>query len=205
MAHELIYGTKNPSKIAQVQDALKDLDIHIVGLGDVAITVDEDRETPEENARKKAVEYAQELEKTVLSMDAALYFNDVDQSSQPGLYVRRIPGNPSATDNELIAYYTKLINDHGGSLDGYWEFSFALGWPNGASEAFVSQTHRTFVGLPDTNILPGYPLESIQIDPQSGKYITELSQDEQAAAWHETLGIPLAKFINHYHLDSGSK
>jgi XTP/dITP diphosphohydrolase len=118
------------------------------------------------------------------------------------LYVRRIPGNNSATDDELITYYTKLINDHGGSLDGYWEFSFALGNPDGTSEAFVSQTRRQFVDTPDTNMLPGYPLESIQIDAKTSKYITELSAEEQAISWRETLGVPLAEFINKYYLKS---
>ncbi|HMI09132.1 MAG TPA: non-canonical purine NTP pyrophosphatase [Candidatus Saccharimonadales bacterium] len=204
MSHELIYGTRNPSKIAQVQDALRGTNIHVVGLGDIQVDVEEDGATPEENARKKAVEYAQATKKTVLSMDAALYFNDLDKTLQPGLYVRRIPRNTSATDDELITYYTNLINDHGGSLDGYWEFSFALGRPDGTSDAFVSQTHRKFVGTPDSNTLPGYPLESIQIDPQSSKYITELSPEEQAASWRETLGAPLAKFITKYYLESES-
>jgi 8-oxo-dGTP diphosphatase len=200
MPHELLYGTRNPSKIAQVQDALRDTDIRVVGLGDIQVTVEEDGVTPEENARKKATEYAQATGKTVLSMDAALYFNDIDEALQPGLYVRRIPHNTSATDDELIAYYTKLINDHGGNLDGYWEFSFALGRPDGTSEAFASQTHRKFVGTPDSNVLPGYPLESIQIDSKTGKYITELSPEEQAVSWRETLGVPLAEFISTYYI-----
>ncbi len=200
MSHELIYGTHNPSKIAQVQDALRNTDIHVVGLGGIDIEVEEDGKTPEENARKKAIEYAKVAGRPVLSMDAALYFHEIDDTLQPGLYVRRIPGHITASDDEIITYYTKLINDHGGSLNGYWEFSFALGQPDGTSEAFVSQTPRKFVGIPDVTTLPGYPLESIQIDPVSGKYITELSAEEQAESWRESLGEPLAKFINQYYL-----
>ncbi|HTE21809.1 MAG TPA: non-canonical purine NTP pyrophosphatase [Candidatus Limnocylindria bacterium] len=195
MSRQLIYGTRNSSKIAQVQDALRAADIHVVGLGDLDIEVDEDGATPEENARKKSVEYAQATNEPVLSMDAALYFNDLPDEQQPGLFVRRIPGHASATDDELIAYYTKLLLGHGGKLDGYWEFSFALGYPDGKSEAFVSCTPREFVSTPDSNVLPGYPLESLQIDPASGKYITELSREEQAEAWRESLGKPLAEFI----------
>jgi 8-oxo-dGTP diphosphatase len=205
MTRELIYGTRNPAKIAQVQDALRGTDIHVVGLSDaVETTVEEDGTTPEENARKKAVAYAEAVNQVVLSMDAALYFKDIDKSLQPGLYVRRIPGNPSANDDELITYYTKLINDHNGSLDGYWEFSFALGYPDGTSEAFVSQTPRRFVGTPDSNTIPGYPLESIQIDAASGKYITQLSAEEHASSWRESLGAPLAQFIATHYTDRES-
>ncbi len=195
MPHTLIYGTKNPSKIAQVQDALKDLDVQVVGLGDLDITVDEDGKTPEENARKKATEYSKALQKPVLSMDAALYFDGIDGSLQPGLHVRRIPSHTYATDDEVLEYYRRLINDHGGSLSGYWEFSFALGYPDGRSEAFNAKAPRKFVGTPNTTILPGYPLESLQIDPQTGKYITELSKEEQADRWRQPLGAPLTNFI----------
>lgn len=198
MSHTLIYGTKNPSKIAQVQDALKDLEIQVVGLGDLEITVDEDGKTPEENARKKAIEYSNVLQQTVLSMDAALYFNDIADNLQPGLYVRRIPGHTHASDAEVLTYYQKLINDHGGTLTGYWEFSFALGYPDGRSDAFNARAPRNFVGTPNATILPGYPLESLQIDPQTGKYITELTKEEQADRWRQPLGEPLANFIKKH-------
>jgi 8-oxo-dGTP diphosphatase len=198
MPHTLTYGTTNPSKIAQVQDALSNMDIHVVGLGNVDITVEEDGTTPEENARKKALEYSKVLQKPVLSMDAALYFDDIDDNLQPGLFVRRIPGYTHATDGEVLEYYQKLINNHGGTLTGYWEFSFALGWPDGHSDAFSARAPRLFVGTSHTEILPGYPLESLQIDPESGKYITELSKEEQADKWRRPLGSPLASFIKKH-------
>lgn len=199
MSHKLIYGTRNPSKITQVQDALKHMDIAVVGLGDVNIVVDEDGKTPEENARKKAVEYSKAIGKSVLSMDAALYFTGLKPEDQPGLFVRRIPDNSDANDTEILNYYKKLIASYGGMLEGYWEFSFALGNPDGSSEAFVTRTYRTFVSEADSNILPGYPLESLQIDPSTKKFITELSAEEQAASWQSTLGAPLVKFIKEYY------
>jgi 8-oxo-dGTP diphosphatase len=204
MSHTLVYGTKNPAKIAQVQAALKDLDIHVVGLGNLEFTVEEDGETHEENARKKAIEYSAILKKPVLSMDAALYFDNIDDDLQPGLFVRRIPGHIYANDNEMLEYYQKLINDHDGKLSGYWEFSFALGYPDGNSDAFSARAPRMFVSKPHDNLLPGYPLESLQIDPKSEKYMTELSKEEQADRWQQPIGIPLARFIQKHlnQLDS---
>jgi len=199
MSQELVYGTRNPSKLSQAKEALKGLDVHLVGLDDnVDVEVEEDGTSPEENARKKARAYAKHLGKTVLSMDAALYFDGVEDESQPGLYVRRIPGNSSASDDEVLAYYTNFIKERGGTLEGRWKFSFALGYPDGYSIIFSSETPRTFVATADTNVLPGYPLESIQIDQETGKYISELSAEEQAERWQETLGAPLAAFIKHY-------
>jgi XTP/dITP diphosphohydrolase len=198
MSHTLVYGTKNPAKIAQVQAALKDLDIHVVGLGDLEFTVEEDGYTHEENARKNAIEYSAILKKPALYMDAAIYFDDIADSLQPGLFVRRIPGHTYANDNEMLEYYQKLINDHGGKLSGYWEFSFALGYPNGRSDSFSARAPRVFVSKPHDNLIPGYPLESLQIDPKSEKYMTELSKEEQAERWQHPIGIPLAAFIKKH-------
>lgn len=199
MSHELIYGTRNPSKITQVQDALKHMNIKIVGLGSINIIVEEDGNTPEENARKKSIEYAKAIGKSVLSMDAALYFIGLEEEMQPGLHVRRIPNNPDASDPEILEYYKNLIASQGGMLEGYWEFSFALGNPDGTSEAFVSRTYRTFVSESDSTILPGYPLESLQLDPITKRFITELTPAEQAASWQATLGVPLSEFIGRYY------
>jgi hypothetical protein len=49
--------------------------------------------------------------------------------------------------------------------------------------------------MPDPNLLPGYPLESLQIEPKTGKYLTQLSKADQAEAWKKSLGKPLADFI----------
>lgn len=198
MSPTLVYGTKNPAKVAQVQEALKDMDVHVLGLGDIDFTVEEDGKTHEENARKKAIEYSRALQKPVLSMDAALYFDNIDEALQPGLFVRRIPGYTYATDDEMINYYQKFVSDHGGKLTGYWDFSFALAYPDGHSDAFTSKAPRLFVDKPHDIRIPGYPLESIQIDPNSEKYMTELSKEEQADRWQHSIGIPLAAFINKH-------
>ncbi len=46
----------------------------------------------------------------------------------------------------------------------------------------------------------GYPLESIQIDPQSQKYISEMTQDEQNNFWQKAIGQPLLEFVQSVDL-----
>jgi hypothetical protein len=38
-------------------------------------------------------------------------------------------------------------------------------------------------------------LESIQIDPETGKYISEMTTEEQAEFWQRTLGSKLCSFV----------
>lgn len=194
---EIIYGTKNPAKVAQVRDILEPLGFKVKSLAEVDthITVDEDGTTAEENALKKAVAYAKELGEPVLSMDVALYFNDLPEDQQPGLHVRRIKGNERPNDKELLDYYTALAANMGDKLHGYWRYAFALAWPDGRSISFTHDTPRLFASTPSKKIVEGFPLESLQIDPQSGKYIPEMSKEELAEFWRSSIGIPLAKFM----------
>ncbi len=58
--NKIIYGTTNPAKVAQVRDVLGPLGFEIKSLADYdeQVTVEEDGQTAEENAQKKAIAYA---------------------------------------------------------------------------------------------------------------------------------------------------
>jgi hypothetical protein len=56
---------------------------------------------------------------------------------------------------------------------------------------------RTFISTPSTMMIPGYPLESIQIDPASGSYLSEMPPEQQAAFWQQTIGRELCDFLRH--------
>jgi len=44
-------------------------------------------------------------------------------------------------------------------------------------------------------MIPGYPLESIQIDPASGAYLSEMPPEEQAIFWQQKIGRELCEFL----------
>lgn len=198
---EIIYGTINPAKVAQVKDVLEPLGYQVRSLADfdTHVTVEEDGETAEENARKKAITYAKAFGKKVLSMDVGLYFNDLPDDQQPGLHVRRLNGKERASDDEMLEYYMNLAKSMGDSIDAYWRYAFALAHPNGDCESFTRDTPRIFVSRQSDKVIEGYPLESMQIDPKSGKYVSEMSEEEIAAFWQDSIGIPLVEFMqNNY-------
>lgn len=194
---QLIFGTTNPAKVLQVKGALAPAGIEVSGVSDKSLLpeVVEDGKTANENARKKALAYAKALGKTVFAMDNALYINGLSDDKQPALNVRRIDGKTATTDEEMIEYYSKLIDSLGGKAEGYWEFGICIATPTGEYKETTIKSPRTFVSTPTTNRQTGYPLESIQIDPVTGKYIADMTQQEQDIFWQKAIGDKLLEFV----------
>ncbi len=194
---ELTFGTTNEAKVKQIRGALVPAGIEVNGVADKSVLpeVVEDGKTANENARKKALAYAKALGKIVFSMDNALYINGLPDGRQPALNVRRIDGKTATTDEEMIEYYSKLIDSLGGRAEGYWEFGICIATPEGNYRETTIKSPRTFVSTPTTNRQAGYPLESIQIDPASGKYIADMTQQEQDTFWQQAIGKKLLEFV----------
>lgn len=195
---KLVMGTTNPAKVAQVRDALVSAGIEVVGVVDKKLLpeVNEDGATVQENARKKAVAYAKALGQTVLSMDNALFLDGLAPEDQPGIHVRRIGGTVAATDTELLDHAVALVESLGGDVGGYWEYGICIANPSGKISETTIRTPRTFTSKRSNNSIPGYPLESIQIDPETEKYISEMTPEEMAGFWQRTLGVPLCAFVS---------
>jgi XTP/dITP diphosphohydrolase len=194
---ELIFGTGNKAKIQQVQGALGPLDIKVRGVNEFGAKIDvvEDGQTAQENAKKKAIAYARALGRTVFAMDNALYFKGLSDSEQPGLFVRRVGGIERSSDEEMVKSYVELIKKHGGRIEGWWDFGVSIARPDGNSVEDSIISPRLFVAQASDKVIPGYPLESIQIESGTGKYISEMTDEEQAIFWQKSIGEPLAKFV----------
>jgi len=195
---KLIMGTTNSAKIAQVRDALAPANIQVEGVTDKNLLpeVVEDGTTAQENARKKATAYSKALGQTVISMDNALFFDGLAPADQPGIHVRRIGGSIAATDEELLDHAVALVESLGGTATGYWEYGVCIADPSGKISETTIRTPRIFTSKRCAKSIPKYPLESIQIDPETDKYIPEMSEEERAAFWQRTLSTPLCTFVS---------
>lgn len=196
---EIIIGTTNEAKIKQIRGALLPLDVTVSGVSDRGLlpnVIKEDGITAQENAKKKAVAYARVLNKIVLSMDNALYLNGLADNEQPGINVRRINNRTDRpTDQELLEYYSKKIEQLGGDVEGRWEFAICVASPAGDVREMTIISPRIFTSKANSVSIPGYPLESIQVDPVSKKYISEMNQNEQDLFWQRTIGQQLCNFV----------
>ena len=199
---ELLIATTNPGKFSQLRDALGALNLALVRPDDLrgsdGIKIEENGRTAQENARIKAATYARQLNRIALAMDNGLYLAGLVDEFQPGIYVRRIYGGgdyPRPSDREMLAYYSGLIAGLGGEADGHWEFAICIATPAGRIFETTLIEPRGFVSRPCSQIVPGYPLESLQIDPKTGKYIAEMADDEKSRFWQALIGERLCSFV----------
>jgi len=198
--NSIIIGTKNIAKINQIKGALAPSGISVDGLpvNTKINDVLEDGKTAQENAQKKALHYSLFLDKPVLSMDNALYFDNLEPNQQPGINVRRInKKNERPTDEELIDHYQKLISKLGDRITGRWEYAICVAYPDGSIKETTIISPRIFVSNKSEIVVLGYPLESFQIDPESEKRLSDMTQKEQDIFWQKTIGTPLNEFIKN--------
>lgn len=201
MIKEITIGTGNPAKIKQIEGALLPLGIKVFNILNLKLPeIAEDGKTAQENARKKAIGYAEFLNKPILSMDNSLYFDSLPESRQPGINVRRINSETiRATDEEMLNYYSNLVSEFGEQTNGRWKFAICVATPEKLFETTITSS-RIFTSKKSPIIIPGYPLESIQIDSETNKYISEMSQEEQDLFWQRSIGNKLQDFIKSINI-----
>ena len=115
---KIILASNNKHKIEEIQAILTDLDFEVKSLKDegINIEVEEDGETFEENAKKKATEIAQYLidrgdkEFIVLADDSGLQVDYLNGA--PGVYSARYAGEHGndRKNNEKLLYELKGID-----------------------------------------------------------------------------------------------
>ncbi|MGO5116224.1 non-canonical purine NTP pyrophosphatase [Candidatus Avoscillospira sp. LCP25S3_F1] len=177
---KILYGTTNQAKLQAMRNAIEALDISIIGLNDINSKipkVNECGKTPLENAELKAKAYYETFKIPVFSCDSGLYFDELKDEEQPGVYVRRIHGK-ELSDDEMIAYYSSLAKRYGGQIIGqyrnaiyfildenhcYWSMDQSI-----ATEPFILSA------VPHPKRVAGFPLDSLSIDIASGQYYYNL-------------------------------
>ena len=189
---KLLYGTGNLAKLSAMRNRLEQLDIELIGLNDLRAEgkiipeVIEDGNTPLENARLKAMAYYEVFQIPVFSCDSGLYFDNVPDEVQPGVYVRNVNGK-CLSDDEMIDYYSGLVKTYGNLVARYRNaicffmddtHIYEAMEPSMESEKFI------LTDKPHSTIRKeGFPLDSISLDIKTNKYYYDLPEDrlEQVA------------------------
>lgn len=185
---QILYGTTNKAKLQAMRNSIEGLDIDIIGLADIQCElprINECGKTPLENAEIKAKAYYEVLKMPVFSCDSGLYFNEVKDEEQPGIYVRRVNGR-ELSDDEMIAYYSALARRYGGRITGqyrnaiyfvlderhcYWSMDKSI-----ATEPFILSA------VPHQKRVEGFPLDSLSIEIASGQYYYDLKAIELSSS-----------------------
>lgn len=182
---KLLIGTGNKTRLEYIRGMLENQNLDIVGLNDAGITdkVEETGKTSLENSRLKAEYYSSISGMPTLSVDAGLYIERFPEEKQPGLHVKRIGENQTeASDSEMLEYYISELERYGGESNGYWEIGISLAFQDKETVQTVFKRETRFTTLKSSTYSENEPLNSIQIDINTGKYISDLSVDEKLIA-----------------------
>lgn len=215
MPRRILIGTTNPSKTVWLKGYLTDLPgVEIVTLHDLLIEapVCEDGLTPEENAKIKALAYHRATGLAVVGHDAGLYFREfpLDDSRQPGLFIRRVNGQV-LDDDGMLAHYSRLARDFG-PLHACYCSGFAAVDETGRVETFSQDRVDNddffnafgflMVGKPHKIRRPGWPLDSLSQDPKTGEYwydrqANSIKQSDYSRYYRQNVSSFFARFFQN--------
>jgi XTP/dITP diphosphohydrolase len=190
MTMVLVVGTRNPKKREEILDILQGLDIRLSDLTQypAAPEVEEDGDTFEANARKKAAEVAKALGQWVLGEDSGLVVPALN--GRPGVYSARYAGkqgDDEANNRRLLAELAPLPDDRRGA---YYVCTAALADPRGEVKAVVEgRCHGVITRAPRGT--GGFGYDPLFLIPEYHKTFGELSAVVKHALSHR--GRALAK------------
>jgi inosine/xanthosine triphosphate pyrophosphatase family protein len=177
---KVLFATTNPAKVKAYVEELKKSGIEVITIKDLGIElkVDENGKDAIENAYIKAKTYYDETKMITIGMDNNLFFENIPEEKQPGVYVRRVNGK-ELTDEEMIKHYSKLAYDNGGKIVASWVYGMVI--YNGKIKKSYTWKKSNFylVDTPSNKRNPGYPLDSISILPDLNKYFVDLTKEEK--------------------------
>lgn len=191
---ELIYGTGNDAKLAYMRRTLSDLPLQITGLLDAAKIrgielpeVEENGNTPLENARQKAEAYFALFHSPVFSCDSGLYLYDhltgelLPEEVQPGIHVRG-RGEKRLSDEELLTHYVGLVKKYG-RIRARYQNAICLIFNEEIRQESMEENSWgepfLLTDVPHTKKVPGFPLDGISIDIKTGRYFYDLENNSQ--------------------------
>jgi len=182
---KLLYATNNNSKVYNMRRRLENIPIEIITPKELGIKVNviEDGKTTVENAIKKAQAYYEETKIPTIAGDSGLFIDGIPSDKQPGLFVRRVNGKV-LSDNEMIEYYTKLIESIGGESKGYYVTGLALITEEGLFTTEISEDKFILSSTISKNNHRGNPLDVMTIDPVSQKFYTDMTDDDFKSLGH---------------------
>ena len=172
---EILIATKNEAKIKKYSTMLDVLGIEYKTLKDFEsdIKVEENGNTPKENSVIKAKAYYETFNMPILADDSGLILDKLPQEKQPGVFVRRYNGK-ELSDDEMIEIYSKEIEAVGGETTGGFVIAITIIDENGNVHINEMKHDRLFVAKPCEERTPGYPMNSLIYNKETGKYLAQI-------------------------------
>ncbi|QTA92719.1 XTP/dITP diphosphatase [Desulfonema magnum] len=176
----LVVATRNKGKTSEIRELLKDFPIEIKNLDDFGPIpqVEEDGDTFDENAYKKASFTARILGYPALADDSGLLVDALDGA--PGVYSARYAGE-NATDEER---YAKILQEIKGKTNrkAAFECVISIAVPTGPALTYEARCEGVIAEQPSGS--NGFGYDPIFYYPELKKTFAELTQEEKNSVSH---------------------
>lgn len=189
---KLIVATKNQGKVHEIKELLCDLPFRILSLKDIGldIEINEDQDTFEKNALKKAIEIMKKTGEITLADDSGLEVYALN--GQPGIHSARFSG-ACAKDEENNAKLLKMMEKlPEGERDAHFLCAIALVYPEGTHHIVKGYCNGEIAFSPRGN--DGFGYDPLFIVKGLGKTFAELNSKVKNDISHR--GIALKKIRN---------
>lgn len=189
MKKQLLIATNNRGKVAEIQALLSGLALELVTPEQIGLRLEvaEDGQTYAENARLKALTFAQASGLISLADDSGL---EVDAlGDRPGLHSNRFGPQPSSEAGRR-AFLLAQLAGHPRPWTARFRATVAVADPTGA----VQLTEGICEGeiLPEERGANGFGYDPLFLIPEMGRTMAELSLDEKNRLSHRARAVQQA-------------
>ena len=179
---KILFATGNETKSKRFTKGLSKYGIEVISLKDLNIDLDveENGHNAIENASIKAKAYYDATKMITMAMDDTLYLDNVPETEQPGMFVRRVNGK-RLNDEQMLEHYTNLVKKYGkdGKLTARWIYGLAIIKDGKLSTYTWSKEDFYMTDKINDKLDVGYPLNSISINIKLNKYFTDLTEEDK--------------------------
>ncbi|MBL8099518.1 MAG: RdgB/HAM1 family non-canonical purine NTP pyrophosphatase [Anaerolineales bacterium] len=185
--NKLLIATNNKGKVIELQEILKGLNIQLVTPKDINLVLDviEDGKNYQENAGKKALEFAQTSRLISIADDSGL---EVDAlNGAPGLYSARYSPKPNATDKDRRDFLLENLKDKHKPWNAHFHATIAIATPNGDIEFAEGNCYGEIIS--EERGGNGFGYDPIFLFPELGKTMAELESEHKNRISHRGLAM----------------
>lgn len=176
----LVLATRNPGKTVEIRDLLEGFPVEIKNLDDFGPIpeVEEDGETFDDNAYKKASFAANVLGLPALADDSGLVVEALDGA--PGVYSARYAGE-NATDEQRVGKLLKELKNTTNRKAAF-ECVISIAVPGGAALTYEGRCEGVIAGKPAGE--NGFGYDPVFYYPPLNKTFAQLTREEKGRVSH---------------------
>lgn len=146
-------------------------------------------------AEEKAAMYGKITQGLVMAIDIQLVLDNLPANEQPHSLLRERGGGRVPSDEKIFGNFAETIGKYGGRIHGTWKMDVSL---SGNLSKYGNATFsfsRQFTTPPPVILIPEYPLESLEYDPDTRKHLSEMLPEERARHWSIGMGMVFREFF----------